>query len=152
VWILVKQLFGKTGVFLHHIVQAICFRKPVENLNSCQTIVQQKRLIFLTSNMFQKVFGSKQFVKHLTVRIKNFVWHFTGNKCIQIADTCSLFLLHKWLLPKCKKKSQKACKFLANCLYNRQKFYWHKPSAQKCLCRPIADLTQTIGLSGIYFN
>jgi hypothetical protein len=75
-------------------VQAICFRKPVENLNSCQTIVRQKRRIFpsyRTGNMLQKacennkkqkglffhtsgieqtIFknidcGSKQFVKHL---------------------------------------------------------------------------------------
>jgi hypothetical protein len=48
VWILVKQLFGKKGVFLHPIEQAICFKKPVENLNSCQTIVWQKGLFFHT--------------------------------------------------------------------------------------------------------
>jgi hypothetical protein len=71
-------LFGKTGVFLHPIEQAICFKKPVESLNSCQTIVGQKRLIFLyyCTEIEQTIFknidcGSKQFVKHLTVRIKN---------------------------------------------------------------------------------
>jgi hypothetical protein len=45
------------------------------------------------------------------------------------------------------KKSKKEWKFLANCLYNRQTFYWHIPSEQKCLCRPISDSKQTIGLS-----
>jgi hypothetical protein len=91
--------------FLHPIVQAICFRKPVEILNSCQTIVRQKmrifpyyckgnmlliacgKLEFLSNNcsakkayfsieqtVFKKIdCGSKQFVKHLTARIKNFV-------------------------------------------------------------------------------
>jgi hypothetical protein len=32
--------------FFHPIVQAICFKKYVESLNSCQTILQQKGLIF----------------------------------------------------------------------------------------------------------
>jgi hypothetical protein len=41
----VKQLFGKKDVFRHPILQAICFKKPVESLNSCQTIVRQKRFI-----------------------------------------------------------------------------------------------------------
>jgi hypothetical protein len=36
----VKKLFGKTGVFLHHIVQAISFKKRVESWNSCQAIVR----------------------------------------------------------------------------------------------------------------
>jgi hypothetical protein len=60
-------------------------------------------------------------------------------KCIQIADIFSLVLLHKCLLPKCKKKSQKAWRFPANCLYNRQTFYWHIPSKHKCLCRLKTD-------------
>jgi hypothetical protein len=46
----VKQLFGKKRVFLHAIVQKICFKMPVKNLNSCQTIVRQKRR-FSTGNM-----------------------------------------------------------------------------------------------------
>jgi hypothetical protein len=60
VWILVKQLFDKKGVFLHTIVQAICLKKPVEGLNSCQTIVRQKRCIspyYCTGNMLQKACG-----------------------------------------------------------------------------------------------
>jgi hypothetical protein len=43
-------------------------------------------------------------------------------KCVQIADIFSLFLLNKCLLPKCKKKSKKAWKFPANGQYNRKKF------------------------------
>jgi hypothetical protein len=46
VYIPVKQMFSKKGVFFHHIVQAICFKKPVESLTSYQTIVWQKMLIF----------------------------------------------------------------------------------------------------------
>jgi hypothetical protein len=58
-------------------------------------------------------------------------------KCIQIADSFSLFLLHKCLLRTCKRKSLKT-----------SKNFRPIPSEQKCLCRPIADLKQTIGLSG----
>jgi hypothetical protein len=72
-WTLVKQLIGKTGVFLHPMVQAICYKKPVERLNSCQTIVRQKKLIFpyyctgIEQTIFKKIdCVSKQFVKHLT--------------------------------------------------------------------------------------
>jgi hypothetical protein len=148
----VKQLVGKTGVFLHCIVQAIwaiCFKKPVESLNSCQTIPGQKRLIFpyyytgIEQTIFQKInWGSKQFATHLTARIKKFAWHLTDNKSAKIYANCrhfTLFLLHKCLLLKCKNKSKKAWKFPANCLYNRQTFYWQIPSEQKCLYRPIAD-------------
>jgi hypothetical protein len=39
-------MLGKKGVRLHPIVQAICFKKPVKSLNSCQTIVCQKSLFF----------------------------------------------------------------------------------------------------------
>jgi hypothetical protein len=46
VWILLKQFFVKEDVFFHSIVQAICFKKPVESLSSCQTIARQKRIIF----------------------------------------------------------------------------------------------------------
>jgi hypothetical protein len=77
-------MFGKKGVLLHLIVQAIaisiCFRRPAENLNSCQTIVRQKRRIFpfyctgIEQTILKKIdCCSKQFVKNLTVRIKNFV-------------------------------------------------------------------------------
>jgi hypothetical protein len=61
---------------------------------------------------------SKHFVKHITARIKNFVWHLTGNKPAKMYTNCrqfSLFLWHKCLLLKCKKKSEKAWKFPANC-------------------------------------
>jgi hypothetical protein len=67
VWILVKQLFDKIGLFLNTIVQAICFKKPVEGLNSCQTIVRQKRLIFpyyCTGNMLQKACGRFEFLSN----------------------------------------------------------------------------------------
>jgi hypothetical protein len=93
--------------------------------------------------------GSKQFVKHLTARIKNFVLHFTGNKSskmyIQTAEIF-MFLLHKCLQPKWKKKSKKARSFPANCLT----IYWNIPSDQKCLCRPMAGSKQTIGFSGLH--
>jgi hypothetical protein len=75
----VKQLFGKKGLFFHSILQAICFKKPLESLNSCQTIVRQKRLIFqlflyIEQTIFKKIdCCSKQFIKNLTARIKNFV-------------------------------------------------------------------------------
>jgi hypothetical protein len=58
--ILVKQIFGKKDVLLQPILQAICFKKPVESLNTCQTIVRQKRRIFSfynTGNMLQKACG-----------------------------------------------------------------------------------------------
>jgi hypothetical protein len=44
------------GVFLHPIVQAVCFNKPVESFNYCQIIVRQKRLIFVQalSRQFKK--------------------------------------------------------------------------------------------------
>jgi ribosomal protein S15P/S13E len=83
------------SVLLHPIVQAICFRKPdVESLNLCQTIVRQKRRIFpyyCTDNLLQKAFGSKQFVKYLTARIKNFVGHFTANKSAKTYTNCRHF-------------------------------------------------------------
>jgi hypothetical protein len=37
---------GKEGLFFHTVVQGICFKKHVESLNSCNTIVRQKGLIF----------------------------------------------------------------------------------------------------------
>jgi hypothetical protein len=56
-------------------------------------------------------------------------------KCIQIADIFSLFLLHKCLLPKCKKKNSREL-----LKYNRETFYRHIiPSEQKCLCRLQTD-------------
>jgi hypothetical protein len=72
VWILVKQFFGKKGLFFLFfayllIVQAICFRKPVENFNSCQAIVRRKRLIFpyyCTGNMPQKACGKFEFLSN----------------------------------------------------------------------------------------
>jgi hypothetical protein len=39
-------LFDKTGIFFYPISQAICFKKPVESLNSCQTAVRQNRSFF----------------------------------------------------------------------------------------------------------
>jgi hypothetical protein len=67
VCILVKQLFVKKGVFFHTIVQAL-------------------------SRQFKKIdCGSKQFVKHLTARIKNFVSHFTGNKSSKMYTNCRNF-------------------------------------------------------------
>jgi hypothetical protein len=54
-------MFGKKRVLLHPIVQAICLRKPVESLNSCQTIARQKRRIFpSTGNMLQEA-GEKYY-------------------------------------------------------------------------------------------
>jgi hypothetical protein len=73
VWILVKQLFGKKGVFLHTIVQAICFKKPVEGLNSCQTIDRQNRRIspyYCTGNMLQKACGRFEFLSNNYSAIK----------------------------------------------------------------------------------
>jgi hypothetical protein len=74
----------------------------------------KKRLIFpyyctgIEQTIFKKIdYGSKQFVKHLTARIKNFVWHFTGNKSAKME-----FLLQKYLLPKCKKSLKKRGNFL----------------------------------------
>jgi hypothetical protein len=64
---LVKQLFGKKGVLLHPIVQAICFKKPVESLNSCQTIVRQSRSFspsYCTGNLLQKVCGKFEFLSN----------------------------------------------------------------------------------------
>jgi hypothetical protein len=62
-------LFGKTGVFLHPIAQAICFKKPVQSLNSCQTIVWH--FTDIEKTIFKKIdCGSKKFVKHLTAKIK----------------------------------------------------------------------------------
>jgi hypothetical protein len=78
VWILVKQLFVKKGVFFHPIVQSICFKKPVESLNSCKKKFRQKRLVFpyyctgIAQTILKKIdCGSKQFVKHLKIN----QWH-----------------------------------------------------------------------------
>jgi hypothetical protein len=40
------QMFDINGVLLHPIVQAIYFKKPAESLKSCQTIVCQNKFIF----------------------------------------------------------------------------------------------------------
>jgi hypothetical protein len=61
--------------------------------------------------MLQKAFGSKQFVKHLLLEFKknsNISQAISLQKCIQIADIFSLFLLQKCLLTKCKKKVSKS--------------------------------------------
>jgi hypothetical protein len=58
---------GKTGLFLHPIVQAICFKKSVESLNSCQKIVQQNTRISplcCTGNMLQKACGKFEFLSN----------------------------------------------------------------------------------------
>jgi hypothetical protein len=68
--LLVKQLFGKKGVFLHHIVGAICFEKPVESLNFCQTIVRQNGLFFYT--IVQAL--SRQFKKKIVCAANN-LWN-----------------------------------------------------------------------------
>jgi hypothetical protein len=60
-------LFGKTGVFLHPIVQATCFKKLVESLNSCQTNIRQKGLFFHT--IVQAL--SRQILKELIVVANN---------------------------------------------------------------------------------
>jgi hypothetical protein len=60
-------------------------QKACESLNSCQTIVRQKRLIipYYCTGIEQTIkkktdCGSKQFVKHLTASIKNFVFLLIG--------------------------------------------------------------------------
>jgi hypothetical protein len=71
---------SEKGVLLHSIVQAICFRNPVESMNSCQTIVRPKRRIFpyyctgIEQTILKRIdCSSKQLVKHLTARIEDFV-------------------------------------------------------------------------------
>jgi hypothetical protein len=120
VWILVKQLFGKIGLFFYTVVQTL----------------------------------SRQFLIKLIAVAK--FWRFTDNKPAIMYTNCRKFFtawFHKYLLPKfSKKNSKKAWKFSANCLNNRRTFYWHIPSEQKCLCRPISDSKQTIGLSGSHHH
>jgi hypothetical protein len=85
-------LFVKKGVLLYPIKQAICFRKLVESLNSRQTIVRQKRLIFpsyftgIEQTIHKKIdCGSKQFVKHLIKYLSDISQAISLQKCIQIA-------------------------------------------------------------------
>jgi hypothetical protein len=89
---LVKQLFGKKALFFHPDIEQTIFKKI-----DC---------------------GSKQFVKHLTARIKKFVWHFTSNKSAKIYTNCRHFIYCFCYINACyqivKKKSQKAWKFPAN--------------------------------------
>jgi hypothetical protein len=63
-------------------------------------------------------------------------------KCtfIQIADILSLFFLHKYLLPKCQKKSQKAWKLSVKCLYICKTFAKQK----KKVYRPIDNHRQLV--------
>jgi hypothetical protein len=112
-------------------IQAICFKKYVESLNSCQTIIRQKRLFF-TIVLYRH--WADKFLKKLiavSARIKNFVWNLTGNKtlqkCIQIADIFHCFCNINAYYQYVKKKSRKAWKFPDNCLYNRQTFYRNIP-------------------------
>jgi hypothetical protein len=171
VWILVKQLFDEKGVFLHDIVPEICFKMYVESLHSCQTTFRRKKRIspkyctFKMSvaslnycqtivtkkayfsmqyaskclwkvwNPVKRLFGEKsvflhailqaiwsQISKKLLVVANNLsnvllpelkIWSDLSQannlqKCIQIADILWLFLLLKYLLPKCKKKVLKS--------------------------------------------
>jgi hypothetical protein len=68
---IVIKLFGKTGVFLHPILQAICFKKPVKSLTSCQTIVGQKGVFF--HPIVQGICFKKP-VKSLNFRRKRFIF------------------------------------------------------------------------------
>jgi hypothetical protein len=56
-------------LFLHPIVQGICFKKLVEILNSCQTIVRQKKAYF-SIIMYVQAFG-RQFLKKLIAVANN---------------------------------------------------------------------------------
>jgi hypothetical protein len=147
VLILVKQLFGKTGVFLHPIIQASKSLWKVWFFNI--QLYVKKGIFFHPIAQALRTF----FEKIVWMRILSDISQAISlQKFIQIADIFSLFCYINACYQNVKKKSQKAWKFPVNCLYNRQTFYWHIPSEQKCLCRPIADSKQTIGLSGDFLK
>jgi hypothetical protein len=61
-----KQLISYFSILLYN-VQAICFKKPVENLNSCQIIVRQKRCIspsYCTGDILQEASGKFVFLSN----------------------------------------------------------------------------------------
>jgi hypothetical protein len=93
-----NNFFGGKGVFLY---TGKKLKMTVKSLNYCQTIVRQKRRIstcYLTGNLSKILLPQS----------------ISLQKCIQTADILSLLLLHKYLLPKFKKKSQKAWKLPAH--------------------------------------
>jgi hypothetical protein len=64
---LFEQLFSENSVFIHAIVQAICFKMPVERLKSCQT--NDCPMLLPSLSFSQSICKKKLLLKPFTAKI-----------------------------------------------------------------------------------
>jgi hypothetical protein len=102
----------KKRVFLHDILQAICFKMPVKCLKSCQTVVWQK-------------------IAYLSILFLLFLYYCTGNK----KNACEKYeLLSNNYSTKKKRISRGTGNMLQNACKKFQKIIWQKKRISPIYC------------------